>query len=202
MARGKSPSAAPPKCGSTDPDHRVKTCLTCLRTYCREGAARRRARDPEGCRLRDRQQRASETPEARSRRLVRQKVTNARRPPESIERKRLGERERRHTLEGRAQANAYHRRRRRECVADLLAAQGGLCGLCGELIADGERVNIDHIVPRSRGGSGERGNLRAVHRACNEAKRALLDPVIITAHTGATYRCLDCGSCHVQRIVA
>lgn len=46
--------------------------------------------------------------------------------------------------------------------------QGGLCGLIGRPL-DFETAELDHIIPRSRGGSNDIGNLRW---ACEEANRA------------------------------
>jgi len=50
--------------------------------------------------------------------------------------------------------------------ATVVGEYGYLCHLCGGEIEDGE-FNLDHLVPRSRGGSDEPWNLRPAHRACN-----------------------------------
>lgn len=42
------------------------------------------------------------------------------------------------------------------------------CQHCGTT----EELSIDHIVPRSRGGSNERGNLQVLCRRCNTSKGA------------------------------
>lgn len=47
-------------------------------------------------------------------------------------------------------------------------SEGDLCDLCGELL--GDRYEIDHIIPVSRGGSGDLSNLRWVHPTCNKRK--------------------------------
>lgn len=56
------------------------------------------------------------------------------------------------------------------------------CGICGGLILYGSHEsepsqrnsmfawNIDHIIPKSRGGSNKQSNLRAVHITCNRYK--------------------------------
>lgn len=53
--------------------------------------------------------------------------------------------------------------------------QNGTCPLCREAldfecIADPDYANIDHIVPRSHGGSDARSNLQLAHVPCNQAK--------------------------------
>lgn len=60
----------------------------------------------------------------------------------------------------------------------LFLRQRGLCHLCGEVMSmanPGDRLkprdaNIDHYVPRSRGGSNAMSNLRAAHYECNHEK--------------------------------
>ena len=60
----------------------------------------------------------------------------------------------------------------------LFLRQHGLCHLCGEIMtlarcgdSLGPRdANIDHYVPRSKGGSNAMKNLRAAHYECNHAK--------------------------------
>ncbi len=46
------------------------------------------------------------------------------------------------------------------------------CYLCGRVIQDStaQYMHIDHVVPRSQGGSDEEHNLRAVHPTCNWRK--------------------------------
>ncbi len=64
----------------------------------------------------------------------------------------------------------------------LWAAQSGLCALCGApmpahrgVLAHATlwkrlRPSFDHIRPRSKGGTGEAGNLQLAHAACNRRK--------------------------------
>lgn len=49
---------------------------------------------------------------------------------------------------------------------DVLAA--GACSICGSE----DRLEIDHIVPVSQGGSSARGNLQALCQSCNRKKGA------------------------------
>ena len=59
---------------------------------------------------------------------------------------------------------------------------GWKCGLCGQQVDRTLPYNhdwaasLDHITPRSRGGSDERDNLRLAHRLCNAIRRDSLDP--------------------------
>ena len=53
-------------------------------------------------------------------------------------------------------------------------AQGGKCALSGRNL-DIITLEVDHIIPRSRGGGDEAANLRLVCREANTAKRAMLD---------------------------
>lgn len=44
------------------------------------------------------------------------------------------------------------------------------CYLCGKPIIEGQRWNLDHIKPRSKGGKTDPSNLRPTHYKCNQAK--------------------------------
>ena len=48
----------------------------------------------------------------------------------------------------------------------ILARDGGRCRVCSTT----ERLSIDHIIPRSRGGSGEDDNLQVLCLSCNASK--------------------------------
>jgi len=52
----------------------------------------------------------------------------------------------------------------------MVRAQGGICPLCALPLAVTESWTIDHIRPRSQGGSNDPRNLQIVHHACNGAK--------------------------------
>jgi 5-methylcytosine-specific restriction endonuclease McrA len=47
-----------------------------------------------------------------------------------------------------------------------------LCWLCGEPARPGDPLEVDHVVPRSKGGLTVRENLRAAHRTCNRSRGA------------------------------
>src|SRR5262249_10565278 len=57
-------------------------------------------------------------------------------------------------------------------VARLLRQQGRRCAECGLIFTTEERVEIDHRVPRSAGGTGTRANLQLLHGHCHDAKTA------------------------------
>lgn len=59
-------------------------------------------------------------------------------------------------------------------VAALMKAQRGRCAYCREKL--GADFHVDHIVPRSAGGSNKRANLQLACSGCNIAKGAK-DPV-------------------------
>jgi 5-methylcytosine-specific restriction endonuclease McrA len=52
--------------------------------------------------------------------------------------------------------------------ARVIAEEHGICHLCGRPGAD----TTDHLQPKHLGGTDERANLRAAHRACNGRKGA------------------------------
>lgn len=47
------------------------------------------------------------------------------------------------------------------------------CYLCGQPIVLGQKWNLDHIKPRSKGGKTTPANLRPTHYDCNLAKSDL-----------------------------
>jgi ATP adenylyltransferase len=52
----------------------------------------------------------------------------------------------------------------------VLKAAGGRCQLCG-ILAKERPIDVDHTVPRSRGGKAELTNLQALCSKCNRSKR-------------------------------
>jgi len=52
----------------------------------------------------------------------------------------------------------------------ILKRAGARCELCGKSAKD-EQIDVDHIVPRAKGGSNDISNLQALCRSCNGAKR-------------------------------
>ena len=64
----------------------------------------------------------------------------------------------------------------RRLLPDLISDQGGLCACCGMRLPAPmtAEIHVDHIYPRSRGGTDERGNLQALCSTCNRRKNASL----------------------------
>jgi excisionase family DNA binding protein len=52
----------------------------------------------------------------------------------------------------------------------LWERDGGICGICREPVSQGQ-MHVDHVIPRSRGGTHEWPNLQTAHRLCNIRKR-------------------------------
>ena len=48
-------------------------------------------------------------------------------------------------------------------------AYDGCCGICGEPV-DLEAMELDHVIPLSRGGRHERSNCQPAHMVCNRRK--------------------------------
>ena len=58
-------------------------------------------------------------------------------------------------------------------VAKLLKMQQGRCSQCGLFFRDDERMEIDHIIPKSKGGKNGYDNLQLLHRHCHDQKTVL-----------------------------
>lgn len=63
------------------------------------------------------------------------------------------------------------------------------CAICGKWL--GPRYEMDHIIPVSRGGSGDPSNLQWVHPACNRSKG---DKVFVP------HQIWECGLCDYQQV--
>jgi RNA-directed DNA polymerase len=57
--------------------------------------------------------------------------------------------------------------------AVLLKRQQGCCAYCGLHFQDGDILEIDHIIPKSKGGKNNRDNKQLLHRHCHDSKTAL-----------------------------
>jgi RNA-directed DNA polymerase len=58
-------------------------------------------------------------------------------------------------------------------VATLLKMQKGKCPECGHYFRDGDVMEVDHILPISKGGKDEYKNLQLLHRHCHDKKTAV-----------------------------
>jgi ATP adenylyltransferase len=74
----------------------------------------------------------------------------------------------------------------------VLKAAGGRCQLCG-ILAKERPIDVDHIIPRSRGGKTELANLQALCSKCNRSKRNLDDTDFRSwPHPSADPDCVFC----------
>ncbi|WP_413162466.1 group II intron reverse transcriptase [Capilliphycus salinus ALCB114379] len=55
-------------------------------------------------------------------------------------------------------------------TASLLKKQKGKCAHCGLFFRDGDLIEVDHIIPKSRGGKNEYKNNQLLHRHCHDEK--------------------------------
>ncbi len=55
-------------------------------------------------------------------------------------------------------------------TATLLKKQKGVCPHCGLFFRDGDVIELDHIIPKSKGGKNESKNWQLLHRHCHDEK--------------------------------
>jgi RNA-directed DNA polymerase len=55
-------------------------------------------------------------------------------------------------------------------VANLLKRQKGKCSHCGNYFKDGDSIEVDHIIPKSKDGKNEYNNWQLLHRHCHDTK--------------------------------
>ncbi|EAZ93018.1 group II intron reverse transcriptase/maturase [Crocosphaera chwakensis] len=55
-------------------------------------------------------------------------------------------------------------------TASLLKKQKGKCTHCGLTFKDGDLIELDHIIPKSKGGKDEYKNWQLLHRHCHDEK--------------------------------
>lgn len=58
-------------------------------------------------------------------------------------------------------------------VATLLKKQKGKCAYCNNLFSTEDLMEIDHIIPKSKGGKNTLDNLQLLHRHCHDSKTAM-----------------------------
>jgi|SRR5581483_1933544 len=67
----------------------------------------------------------------------------------------------------------------------LLAQQNNACFICGKILDKAiDKIEIDHIIPRAKGGKDDENNYAAVHDICNRRK---LDADLRVARSLARY---------------
>jgi 5-methylcytosine-specific restriction endonuclease McrA len=55
-------------------------------------------------------------------------------------------------------------------LAKQVLSEEKACWLCGHLARPNDPLEVDHVVPRSKGGATVRSNLRAAHASCNRSR--------------------------------
>lgn len=76
----------------------------------------------------------------------------------------------------------------------VLKRSGGRCELCGASSKD-IQIDVDHIIPRSKGGSNKITNLQALCRTCNAQKRDRDDTDFQKVHSSYSHREEGCIFC-------
>jgi len=57
-------------------------------------------------------------------------------------------------------------------VATLLKRQKGICAHCGLYFTEESVMEVDHVIPKSKGGKNDYKNLQLLHRHCHDKKTA------------------------------
>jgi len=82
------------------------------------------------------------------------------------------------------------KRRWESLRASILQRDQFLCRACFDAGRYTEATEVDHIVPRHKGGTNDRANLRAICKDCHEAKskreanEGYREPVPVDVHGG------------------
>jgi 5-methylcytosine-specific restriction endonuclease McrA len=61
-------------------------------------------------------------------------------------------------------------------LAKQVLTEEKTCWVCGGQARAGDPLEVDHVVPRSRGGATVRSNLRAAHASCNRGRSDTMPP--------------------------
>ena len=81
---------------------------------------------------------------------------------------------------------------------EVLREAGGRCELCGVSSRE-KQIDVDHIVPRSKGGGNHKSNLQALCRTCNAQKKDRDDTDFKNVHEAYNKRSEDCIFCTFEK---
>ena len=81
---------------------------------------------------------------------------------------------------------------------EVLRDAGGRCELCGVSSRE-KQIDVDHIIPRAKGGSNERSNLQALCRTCNAQKKDKDDTDFHAVHSSYSDHDSDCIFCQFKQ---
>lgn len=79
----------------------------------------------------------------------------------------------------------------------VLRRSGGRCELCG-ISSRETQIDVDHIIPRAKGGTNDISNLQALCRTCNAQKRDRDDTNFIEVHKSYQDREPGCIFCEAE----
>lgn len=68
-------------------------------------------------------------------------------------------------------------RKRKRKIKEALAAESKRCAYCGRFFRALAKLTLDHVIPKSKGGSNKRANLVLACGPCNQ-KKGNADPAL------------------------
>jgi len=74
----------------------------------------------------------------------------------------------------------------KKLIEEAWVEQNGICSLSGQPIELGLNASLDHIIPKNKGGTEEKNNLRIADVYVNKAKNDLLDSVFFEMSANVT----------------
>ena len=106
-------------------------------------------------------------------------------------------------LEARGKKIFDHRRKSSGYISgtikyDVLKRARFRCELCG-ISADEKALEVDHIVPRNKGGTDDQSNLQSLCYSCNAMKRDRDDTDFRSIRDSYEYREKDCIFCEIDQ---